>query len=507
MVIEIAGVIIVTPSYGTTLYAWAIVLSITLLALSSGYYLGGILSKNKFKIHPVTIIFFVGIMITSIPFISETILYLSLKLSYIPGLVGALLIFIFPTMLLLGTLSPILINELDSYLDNPGYTSGKIFAISTLGGILGSLLFVFYFLPTVGITRTIFMLGIFLILVAICFFIIVRKKYFLLLGLLLMIPVIMNVIEATKTDSYIKVLYNSDGVQGQVKVVETHFKNASGKIQRLRLLLVNNTIQGSINPDDLSKSFLQYVSLLNPVLRSQYKGGDVLILGLGAGLVCNAFQEYEYSNIDAVEIDARIEEVARKFFYLERDINIIIDDARHFISTSDKRYEIIIIDTFCGESIPGHMLTIEALQQIKRLLELNGLVVINFHGYLHGQNGYGARSVLKTLSEVGFETIVCATDREDGIKRSLLFFSAAVLPKDLIEVIVPKTTNIGETDSTILKDFNIPINTIDLAQAEILTDEFQNLNIILLDIELEWRRFTRETLLAQFKKAKISLIN
>jgi hypothetical protein len=47
MAAELIGAKMLAPFFGSSLYVWATVLAITLFALTSGYFIGGILSEKK----------------------------------------------------------------------------------------------------------------------------------------------------------------------------------------------------------------------------------------------------------------------------------------------------------------------------------------------------------------------------------------------------------------------------------------------------------------------------
>jgi spermidine synthase len=89
-------------------------------------------------------------------------------------------------------------------------------------------------------------------------------------------------------------------------------------------------------------------------------------------------------NVDVVEIDQRVKDVAIEYFYIDPETNIIIDDARRYINTCEKKYDVITLDLFLNETPPGHVLTLESFKKIKELLNPDGMVMMNFYGYISG---------------------------------------------------------------------------------------------------------------------------
>lgn len=78
----------------------------------------------------------------------------------------------------------------------------------------------------------------------------------------------------------------------------------------------------------------------------------VLVEGLGAGVTLRGVNEYGSLDIDCVEISGAVVEAAREFAeengnVLESDqVNLVIDDARNYLLTSDESYDVIIADIF-----------------------------------------------------------------------------------------------------------------------------------------------------------------
>ncbi len=71
-----------------------------------------------------------------------------------------------------------------------------------------------------------------------------------------------------------------------------------------------------------------YVYYVKSICSKLPEKSDALILGLGGGTVANIFQNDLGFNVDAVELDQRIAEVARQYFALSNKVNVIVDDAQ-----------------------------------------------------------------------------------------------------------------------------------------------------------------------------------
>jgi hypothetical protein len=201
---------------------------------------------------------------------------------------------------------------------------------------------------------------------------------------------------------------------GQVKVADLPL----GAIQA-RALIVNNTLQTVMNLEDPDYDFWQYTKYI-PVFAGAYpEGSKTLLLGMGGGTLVGRLLDRGLS-ADVVEIDGRMKDIAVRFFGLPPEQEVIVDDARHFVKVAKEKYSVIIYDTFISESAPEHVLTLEGLDDARRCLEDDGVLLINFYGYLEGPRGAVTRSVYKTLQEAGFHAELFTTPGAEQDRNILL---------------------------------------------------------------------------------------
>ena len=150
---------------------------------------------------------------------------------------------------------------------------------------------------------------------------------------------------------------------------------------------------------------------------------DALILGVGGGAFANILQNNVGFNVDAVELDRRVPEVARHYFGLSDKVNIIVDDARHYLEETQKKYDVIVFDAYRGEFPPPHVFSLESLTRAKSLLKKDGLIVVNYNGFLEGNPGRAARSIYKTLLAAGLEVRILPTPGAEAT-RSVVFVAS-----------------------------------------------------------------------------------
>lgn len=107
--------------------------------------------------------------------------------------------------------------------------------------------------------------------------------------------------------------------------------------------------------------------------------GRIGVIGLGVGTLCVYGKEGE--EMDFFELDPDMPFIASPFHYLQNSkakLNFYFQDARIALREIPlKRYDILIVDAFSGDSVPIHLLTTEAIQEYKPRLKDKGIIL--FH--------------------------------------------------------------------------------------------------------------------------------
>ncbi|MDF1673073.1 MAG: fused MFS/spermidine synthase [Vicingaceae bacterium] len=450
MCVELCSAKLLTPIFGTSIYIWASVLGITLTALMSGYYLGGYLSSKQKNAKTMYWLMLIGGLLLSLtPFISELVLPITVNLGLISGSIISLICFLFFPLVLFGATSPLLINILTSDNNTSGKSSGTVYAISTFGGIVTTFLVGFYTLPEFGITKTLYTYGILVMTTALSLFIYSKSKK-LYPFLIILIGILSFNFQNKISD---EVIYFSEGILGEVKVVDRIlFNENEGQMKTYRQLIVNNISQTIMDKNDPEKSYWDYVDILTYNINLYAKNKETLLLGLGGGTLFKTLNKNGYK-IEVVELDERIANLAKEYFHIDSSLNVIIDDARHYLNISNKKYDVIIYDLFQAETPPIHIMTKEAFENIKKNLTPDGILVVNFYGFITGEKGKAARSVYKTLLKSGYNVRLMGTSNIES-KRNLLFMCSNKELKANDQIIHPIVyeMDINFDDALILSD-------------------------------------------------------
>ena len=139
LALEILGTRILGPFYGVSIFLWSALITVTLAALSTGYFIGGWWADRGVKFERLSLLLAgAGIWLFIVPLIKRPVLSLieplGLRLSV---LLGATILLFLP-LTLLGMISPYAIKLKTTHLNEIGRSAGNLYAISTLASVLSA---------------------------------------------------------------------------------------------------------------------------------------------------------------------------------------------------------------------------------------------------------------------------------------------------------------------------------------------------------------------------------
>src|SRR4029453_9719378 len=173
----------------------------------------------------------------------------------------------------------------------------------------------------------------------------------------------------------------------------------------------------------------------------------------------------------------------QQYFPLSNKVNVVVDDARHYLEESQKKYDVILFDVYRGEAPPPHVFTLESLTKTKSLLKEDGLIIVNFNGFWEGKTGQAARSIYKTLLAAGLETRMLPTPGSEA-SRNILFV-ASRKKHDFHALRAPLSQNGKPMDIETL--FQEP-RQAELNDAVVLTDDKPILELLNIPAGNAWRK-------------------
>ena len=205
---------------------------------------------------------------------------------------------------------------------------------------------------------------------------------------------IMSAILAPLGRGWAKTLYEKDTGYHRIRVEETRER---------RYLYFDGTLQSSMDRRDPTSLELVYSRFTSLGLVLRPDAAKALIIGLGGGSMAKKYhQEFPEIEIDSIEIDPDVVEVARKFFHFQEDScqRVHGGDGREFLTRADDRFDLILLDAYYADNMPFHLVTREFFGTARRKMTPEGVLVINLIGSLRGPDSTMIRAAIKTLSSV-----------------------------------------------------------------------------------------------------------
>ena len=492
MVIEVLGSRVIGPFFGVSLYVWTSLITVTLLALALGYAVGGWLAdRGRSADQLYGVLMLAGFATLLIPVARAPVLAACAPLGLRLGSLTATLLLFGPSLFLLGCVSPYLVRLAAQDLARLGRTVGTLYALSTAGSVIGTVLTGFVLIAWLGADDIFRLAAGLLLALAASYFVLVRRRWLALAALaapLLVgspgVPTEMRMPDGTTIEQ----VADAQSFYGRIKIVDYRFGDL-----HTREMTIDGLVQGGIDVTS-GLSIYEYAYLLQylPVALHP-EGRSCLVVGIGAGIVPRWYSQRGIAT-DAVDIDPEVVEMAREHFAFAIGGEVHLADARAFLAARGKRYDYLIIDVFNGDVTPAHLLSVEALRQIKRRLTDSGILAANFVAEAGGQDA-GLLAIVHTLREV-FEQVEVApafAEQEDDSIGNVVLLAYDGPPRR------PQFERLGSTavhplaaagvHAGIQRRITVPVDPDGL----LLTDDFNPVDVIDSGLRERVRRGILET--------------
>ena len=439
MALEMAGVRLLEPHFGSTIYVWGSIIGIFLAALSLGYWLGGMLADRRPSLATLGGVLLAAALFTFLvpPLAGPLCQALLADASMDPrlrALLSSIALFALPCALM-GMVSPFAIRLATHSISGVGSVAGLLYAISTVGSIIGTFLVSFVLTERVGSRWIVYGVGIVLVLVSgLCLLGLrglrrggtlalagaaaVAGWYGVSQGEAAARDMVLAPFEEMRQQSGSnaqpgKVLEARESAYHRITVVET--QSYLDPRQRARYMVFNNQVQSGINvsaagaippgPIETACGYVRWLHL--GVLFTQRAPERVLIIGCGGGVGPQSFAD-DYAGavkrIDVVDIDPQVLAMAQRWFRFPAQDGVLrshVADGRLFVVQSAELWDYIILDAYTGGSrIPRHLVSQEYFAAVRTHLAPGGVVVANVIGALEGEGSRLVRSTLRTMQSV-----------------------------------------------------------------------------------------------------------
>jgi spermidine synthase len=396
MMIELLGTRVIGPFYGVSLIVWSSLLSVSLLALALGYYAGGAFADSGNKLRLPHALLLAAFLTGVIPVISETVQLFFDPLGLRWGALSSAFVLFTAPLFFLGMAGPFIIRMATRRIENVGSTAGNVYAISTIGSVVGTLLLGFYLLPLFGTHVILLSIALILALLAVAIAqyenLRLQSNYsngLWALGIVLLLLLLGWQLFATKAQAQnYQVQFEAETHYGWVRVVDQPERDVRWLMSDASTIGAESLASG--------EGLLAYQRVVSALPWFNLDAKEALLIGLGAGHLVNEFTGYGLRT-DSIEIDPAVAEAAKKYFSYRPSGELWVGDARYSIKKIRKQYDLIVHDCFTGGAEPFHLLSQEMIVELKRLLKPDGMLVVNFVGFTQADKLKPVQSIARTL--------------------------------------------------------------------------------------------------------------
>ena len=244
--------------------------------------------------------------------------------------------------------------------------TGKILFFSTVGSFAGAIISTIVLMSTIGVHHT---ASLNFVLMAVLVIALSRRTA--------SAPVLVSFALAI-----IAMSVNSDGVMQHNNIIKNNQYNTiqAGETSRgTREMVLNGNRTSSYNDDGRKHAYVEFAErvAIMPII-SSVPPRDILVIGAGAFTFGHEDKNNNYTYVD---IDRDLQEVAEDYVLKEpigENKTFIPKPARAFLNDTDKKFDVIFLDTYLGGiSIPEHLVTQEYFQSVKAHLKDGGLLIAN----------------------------------------------------------------------------------------------------------------------------------
>src|SRR4051794_28459389 len=333
---EIAAARLMAPFFGASTIVWANTIAVVLVALSVGYWFGGRGADRRPGLRSLCgVVLGASILLGLVPIVAQPFLSLSVKAfddvslgAGFGSLLGVLALVAIP-VLMLGAVSPWAIRLKLERVEDSGEVAGRMYAISTVGSLLGTFLSALALIPLVGTQRTFLVFALALAVVAALG--LSRRWALVPLGVAALLALPIGTVKAAEEG---RVVDEAETEYQYARVIE------GGDGERTLELNEGQAIHSLYRPGTVLTGGYWDGFLVAPFAVLREPPRRVAMLGFAGGTTARAYARYfPAARIDGVEIDRELFDLGRRWFGLRArpQLHEYAEDARPFLRRGDAR--------------------------------------------------------------------------------------------------------------------------------------------------------------------------
>ena len=362
--VEIVALRKFTPIIGSSSISTSIILWVILLALSYWYYKWGQISAIGKNIEKILLR---NLLISSAYYFFLTFVFAEFAIQnllfatgnyFFAILISSILLFFIPVFLASQTI-PLLSELLKG--NHSGEKMWKLLFYSTVWSFAGSVGTSTVFFPWIWVNKTAAIAPIFLVVCAILMMFFMKK-----------FSHILSFISAGLLGFYVLFLFTNILNPNIIFSTWNAYHNIviyDNQENTQRIFSMDWAYSSGVNIDDKT-SFFQYIKEAEKKVE-EIQPKNILVIWAAGFTFPRDISRFEFvENIDVIDVDKDLKEIAEKYFLEEKlseKIHFYAQPARYFLNNLDenKKYDFILVDAYSWKSIPPQVLTQEFFQKLQ----------------------------------------------------------------------------------------------------------------------------------------------
>jgi spermidine synthase len=398
MGLEILAGRMIAPQFGSSIYTWGGIIGVFLAALSYGYHRGGKRAKEDASNDRMARLFlFTAVYVAVLVFAGDILLRMTAGFplpSRFASLPAITLLFGPPTYFL-GFISPYAAQL--SQKDELGEASGHVYALGTVGSIVGAFATTYLLIPSLSIEHIGLVFGLLSVGTALVLFRprLDRERAFSVVAVTAMLVAAVGS-GAVGVAVEGRVVYQTQTPYQELEVVD---------VEDRRTLYLDGRPHSAMDLDDPSRHVFDYTTYFHlPFLfaDSEDEIDRVLFVGGGGFTGPKRFVEEYDVTVDVVEIDPVVVDVAKRYFDVSESdrLRIHTTGGRQFLQETDHTYDLIVLDAYRKDKVPFELTTVEFMRLASDRLDEDGMLFANVISAPSGPASKFYRAQYRTMAQV-----------------------------------------------------------------------------------------------------------
>lgn len=436
MILEISGARLMDPHFGTSVYVWGSIIGVFMVSLAGGYWLGGLLADRFPKFNWLCLmVALAGALSALVPVLDGVFFAQFPNLDANTGPLWATLTLFLLPCLAYGCVSPWAVRLGAVSLHKVGNVAGRLYAISTAGSFVGTMLVTFYLINQTYNSHIIVGLGICVMLLALVTLLWnsglagFGSRGVAATGMVILVTISLmgagyavappQAASLADVNRFFRVLEVKDSAYHQITVRELVLYSNNEIIHPYNMrrdLIFNKSWESGIYPNrDQVVNAVSYTNLLPLGIlfradRAEWNKPEhklrILVIGGGGGVMPMQFKyAFPGATIDVIEIDPEVLRMCNAYFKCEgpdvvfpstwdtpldpaQRVRFYVGDGRRFVETRPQAvYDYVVLDAYSsGGRIPAHLTTREFLLTLRDKMKPDAVLVSNLIGALDKPN-------------------------------------------------------------------------------------------------------------------------